>query len=235
AERFARELAEVGLTVVSGLARGVDTAAHRGALRAGGRTLACLGCGVDVAYPHENQALASSITEQGALLSEYPMTAPPDAWHFPSRNRIVSGLCLGVILIEAPEKSGALITVDCALEQGREVFAVPGNIDNPRNRGPHSRIKEGAKLVECIEDVLSELRLDGGQPALPLELEAAPPPTLTCEEATLFALLGPEPQPVDDLILESDLPAGAVNAALMMLEVKGVARRLPGNTFVRLG
>lgn len=235
AERFARELVEAGLTVVSGLARGVDTAAHRGALKAGGRTLACLGCGVDVAYPYENQELAAAIAGSGAVLSEYPMTAPPDAWHFPSRNRVISGLSLGVVILEAPEKSGALITVDCALEQGREVFAVPGNIDNPRNRGPHARIKEGAKLVECVEDILCELQLDERQGTLPLEVEVAPSPPLTGEESTLFALLGPEPQPVDDLILESDLPAGAVNAALLMLEMKGVARRLPGNMFVRLG
>lgn len=233
AERFARELAEAGLTVVSGLARGADTAAHHATLKAGGRTLACLGCGIDVAYPYENRALAESITKSGAVLSEYAMNTPPDAWHFPSRNRIVSGLSLGVVVLEAPAKSGALITAVCAADQGREVFAVPGNIDNPRSQGPHALIKNGAKLVETVEDILEELRLNEVQPSLALGLEPAPP-DLTREEADLLRLLGPEPQPVDDLIIESSLPAAQVNATLLMLELKGVARRLPGNAFIRL-
>jgi DNA processing protein len=236
ADRFARDLAAAGITVVSGLARGTDTAAHRGALQAGGRTLACLGCGVDVAYPYENRELAEAIARSGALLSEYPMNAPPDAWHFPSRNRVISGLCLGVVVIEAPPGSGALITADCAVDQNREVFAVPGNIDNPRNHGPHALIKDGARLVESVEEILAELRLDGraAQPALDLETEPPPAPDLSPDEAALYALLGAEPQPVDDLILESNLPTSRVNAALVMLELKGVARRLPGNAYVRL-
>jgi DNA processing protein len=233
AERFARELAEAGITVVSGMARGTDTAAHHGALKAGGRTLACLGCGVDVAYPYENRRLAEMISGSGAVLSEYPMNAPPDAWHFPSRNRIISGLSLGVVVIEAPAGSGALITAECAVDQNRDVFAVPGNIDNPRNRGPHALIKDGAKLVEDVEDILSELRLGARQPALPLELEEAPPPSLTPEEAALHALLGADPQPMDDLIQESGIPPGQVSAALAMLEIKGLARRLPGNAYAR--
>lgn len=234
AERFARELVEAGYTVVSGLARGLDTAAHFGALRAGGRTLACLGCGVDVAYPFENRGLAQKVVESGALLSEYPMTAPPDAWHFPSRNRIVSGLSLGVVVIEAPIKSGALITVECALDQNREVFAVPGNIDNPRNRGAHSLLKDGAKLVESVEDILAELRPGPAQQKLELEIEAPPPPQLAGSEATLYALLSDEPKPIDDLILESGLAAAQTSSTLTMLELKGVARRLPGNAYVRL-
>jgi DNA processing protein len=236
AARFAQELVEAGITVVSGLARGVDTAAHHAAVQAGGRTLACLGCGVDVAYPYENRSLATTISEHGALLSEYPMTAPPDAWHFPSRNRIISGLSLGVIILEAPAGSGALITAECAVDQNREVFAVPGNIDNRSNRGAHALIKDGAKLVEGIEDVLSELRLGERQPTLGLEEEEAPPaPPLEGDEAALAALLTSEPQPIDDLILESGLPAGKVNAALLMLEMKGLARRVPGNAFARVG
>jgi DNA processing protein len=234
AERFARELVEAGFTVISGMARGTDTAAHYGALRAGGRTLACLGCGVDVAYPSENRVLAQSIPESGALLSEYPMNAPPDAWHFPSRNRIISGLSLGVVVIEAPRGSGALITAECAVDQNREVFAVPGNIDNPRNRGPHALIKDGAKLVENVEDILAELRPDV-QPALALEVEEPAPPELTSLEAVLFALLGSDPRPVDDLILESSLPASQVSGTLLTLEIKGVARRLPGNAYIRVG
>lgn len=235
AEKFARELVEAGFTVVSGMARGLDTAAHQGALRAGGRTLACLGCGVDVAYPYENRDLAQAISGSGALLSEYPLTAPPDAWHFPSRNRIVSGLSLGVVVIEAPLKSGALITVECALDQNREVFAVPGNVENFRNRGPHALIKDGAKLVESVDDILAELRPGTAQRTLDLEVEEAPPPDLTPAEAALLALLGADPKPIDDLILEANLPAGQVSSTLTMLELKGVARRLPGNAYTRPG
>jgi len=233
AERFARELVEAGLTVVSGLARGLDTAAHYGALKGGGRTLACLGCGVDVVYPYENRGLAQQVVESGALLSEYPMNAPPDAWHFPTRNRIVSGLSLGVVVIEAPPKSGSLITVECALEQNREVFAVPGNVDNFRNRGAHALIKDGAKLVESVEDILAELRPGDVQRTLDLEVEAPPPPQLSPIEETLHQLLGADPKPIDDLILEAGLPASQVSSTLTMLEIKGVVRRLPGNAYAR--
>lgn len=234
AERFARELVEAGITVVSGLAKGLDTAAHHGALKGGGRTVACLGCGVDVVYPYENRGLAQQVVENGALLSEYPMTAPPDAWHFPTRNRIVSGLSLGVVVIEAPPKSGSLITVECALEQNREVFAVPGNVDNFRNRGAHALIKDGAKLVESVEDILAELRPGDVQRTLDLEVEAPPPPQLAPLEATIYQFLGPDPKPIDDLILEAGLPANQVSSTLTMLEIKGVVRRLPGNAYVRL-
>lgn len=234
AERFGRELAEAGVTVVSGLARGTDTTAHQGALRGGGRTLACLGCGVDVAYPYENRELAATIVGSGALLSEYPMMAPPDAWHFPSRNRVISGLSLGIVVVEAPLGSGALITADCAVDQNREVFAVPGSIENYRSRGPHALIHDGARLVESVAEILLELRLLESQPSLPLEVEAAPPPELTPDEERLYALLGTDPEAVDDLILETSLPAARVAAALMTLELKGLARRLPGNAYVRL-
>ena len=233
AEKLARELAEAGVTVVSGLARGTDTAAHHGALRGGGNTLACLGCGVDVCYPAENRELAARIVQSGALLSEYPMTAPPDAWHFPSRNRIVSGLSLGVVVIEAPARSGAMITASCATEQNRELFAVPGNIDNPRNGGPHALLKDGARLVETVDDILVELRLKADQPQLSLPLEPLVPPQLEGDEAKIYAILTTEPLPVDDLILEAGLPAQTVTATLVMLEVKGMARRYPGNAYGR--
>lgn len=237
AERLAKDLVAAGFTVVSGLARGIDTAAHWGAVRAGGRTLACLGCGVDVAYPYENRSLANSIAASGAVLSEYPMNAPPDAWHFPSRNRIVSGVSLGVIVVEAPPGSGSLITATCAVDQNREVFAVPGNVDNRLNRGAHALIRDGAKLVETVEDILEELHFGASpaQPRLDLELAPAAPPELTPAETALHALLGPEPKPIDDLILESSLAAAHVNATLLILELKGVARRLPGNAYVRTG
>ncbi len=234
ADRFSAELVEAGFTIVSGLAKGLDTAAHGGALRAGGRTLACLGCGVDVAYPYENRALAASIAQSGALVSEYPMMCPPDAWHFPSRNRVISGLSVGIVVIEAPIGSGALITAEAALEQGREVLAVPGNVENFRNRGPHALLKDGAKLVETVEDILQELCLPI-QGSLGLDVPEPPPfPTLTPEETALYQLLDAESRPVDDLILESGMPASQVNSSLLLLEMKGVARRLPGNAFVRV-
>lgn len=233
AERLARDLVAAGYAVVSGLARGIDTAAHYGALRAGGRTLACLGCGVDVVYPSENRPLAQGIAGAGAVISEYPMNAPPDAWHFPSRNRVVSGLSLGVVVLEAPPGSGSLITASCAVDQNREVFAVPGNVDNRLNRGAHSLIKDGAKLVESVEDILAELSYPGTlQPKLDLDPE---PVALTDGEAALHALLTPEPKAIDDLIMEASLPAGAVSATLLTLEMKGMARRLPGNAYIRTG
>ncbi len=230
AERLARDLAGAGVTVVSGLARGIDTHAHRGALAGGGRTLAVLGCGVDVQYPWANRDLAERIRQSGALISEYPMGEPPDAWHFPTRNRMVSGLSLGVVLLEAARGSGALITVSCATDQNREVFAVPGRVDDPRNQGPHGLLRDGARLVESVEDILSELRLTAEPPQSALPLEE---PELTDDERRLWALLSQQPKHIDDLILESDVPPADVSATLMMLEIKGLAQRQPGNLFLR--
>jgi DNA processing protein len=230
AERLARELAAAGVTLVSGLARGIDTAAHRGALAGGGRTLAVLGCGVDVPYPWGNRTLADQIITSGALISEYPVGTAPDAWHFPSRNRIISGLSLGVVIVEGRAGSGALITAACAVEQNREVFAVPGAITNPLSQGPHQLIRDGARLVETVDDILTELRLraPGAQPELPLA-----EPELEPAERALWLHLGSEPKHIDDLILETDLPPASISATLMMLEIKGAARRLPGNYFTR--
>jgi DNA processing protein len=167
AERLSRDLALRGVTVVSGLARGIDTAAHRGALSGKGRTIAVLGCGPDVAYPPENEDLLGEIGRRGAVITEYPFGSPPSAAHFPARNRIISGLSLGVTVVEATEKSGSLITARLALEQGREVFAVPGSIDSPRSRGTNRLIRDGAKLVESAEDILVEIlpQLERGSPA----------------------------------------------------------------------
>lgn len=157
AQRFASQLAERGFTIVSGLARGIDAAAHRGALDAGGRTIGVMGSGLDVPYPLENKELMAQITRSGALVSELPLGSPPNRETFPRRNRLISGLSLGTIIVEGQENSGAMITARMALEQGREVFAVPGRIDDPRSRGPHLLIKQGAKLVAKLEDVLAEL------------------------------------------------------------------------------
>jgi DNA processing protein len=165
ASKLASDLAQRGVTVVSGLARGVDTQAHKGALDAGGRTFAVCGCGLDVAYPSENRALMEQIENAGACISEFAPTVHPEAWHFPARNRIISGLSVGVVVIEAAERSGALITADFALEQGREVFAVPGNIHKAQSKGAHALIKAGATLVDSVDDILTSLN----SRALPFE------------------------------------------------------------------
>jgi DNA processing protein len=163
-EKLSRELALKGITVVSGLARGIDAAAHRGALAGRGRTVAVLGCGLDVVYPQENEELAAAIAAQGALITEFPFGTPPNAPNFPARNRIISGISLGVVVVEAGEKSGSLITARIAAEQGRSVFAVPGTIESAGSRGTHRLIKQGAKLIENVEDILEEILPQAGTP-----------------------------------------------------------------------
>ncbi len=228
---IASELARRGVCVVSGLARGIDTAAHRAALEAGGRTLAVLGSGVDVIYPSENRALATRVSEQGALLSEYPPGTKPDAPHFPQRNRIISGLSRAVLVAEAPTTSGALITADFALEQGREVMAVPGPIRSPASRGCHQLIQQGAKLVTNAQDILDELNLQllPRQTSFAPELDIGPNPA----EKALLQALSHEPQHVDQLCRATGHKAAEVNAALTMLELKGKARHLGAMLYVR--
>ncbi len=238
-EQLARALASVGVTVVSGLARGIDGAAHRGALEAKGRTLAVLGCGIDQTYPPEHKALRRQIEGHGAVLSELPWGAAPLAHHFPRRNRIISGLSVGVLVTEAAARSGSLITARLAAEQGREVFAVPGAIHAEQSRGPNGLIKQGAKLVERVEDIIEELlpQLDtpardrlvqcmGGTPAGAAPLEG--------DETKVYNLLSFEPTPIDDLITKSGLPAGTVNSLLLAMELRGLTRRLPGHCSVRV-
>ncbi len=237
AERLGFDLAQRGLTVTSGLARGVDAAAHRGAVRAGGPTIAVLGSGVDVIYPEEHTALASGIAGAGALVSEFvPGTGPRSAF-FPRRNRVISGLSRAVVIVEAGEKSGSLITARCALEQGRDVLAVPGNVLNTRNRGGHALLRDGARLVESADDVLDELGL-----ARPVAPAPSNPPDGAADTEGQRAAVDPvlaclppgEPCPLDALAAQSGLSAARLLHRLFELEMRGLVRRAGGGRFVRV-
>jgi DNA processing protein len=226
-ERIVAELAANGVTIVSGLARGIDSHAHRAALEAGGRTLAVLGSGIDVVYPPENARLAEAIVASGALVSELPPGARPDARHFPLRNRIISGLARAVLVVEAPEDSGALITADCALDQGRDVLAVPGNVTQRSSSGANRLIQQGAKLVTCARDVLEELRLE----ALPQQLEMRALLPDSPIEQRLVALLAEQPAHLDEIVRASGLTTAEVSSAMAMLELKGFVRALGGQHY----
>jgi DNA processing protein len=236
AERLASGLARSGLTIVSGLARGIDSAAHRGALAAGGRTIAVLGSGVLNIYPPENVGLAAEVSEHGAVISESAPHGEPFSGTFPQRNRIISGLSLGIIVVEASLKSGALITARHAMEQGREVFAVPGRVDSRASQGCHRLIRDGAKLVESIDDVLEELGplveatpSAGGQTIHhPAEL------SLNEIEQQVIAAIQSEPTSIDDVHMASRLPLPQVLATLTVLEMRRLVRRPSGNTVARL-
>ncbi len=220
ATTFARALAERGFTIVSGLARGIDAAAHRAALEAGGRTLAVLGCGIDTVYPPEHRDLANAIEHVGAVMSDYAPGVPPDAANFPPRNRIISGLSLGVIVVEAAEESGALITTRFANDQGREVFAVPGQIQTKNSRGPHRLIQQGAKLVIDVDDVLTELRFETTQP-----MDAVQPSLfLDATEARVIEELADGPLLPDELAHRLDLSPGQLSAQLTLLELRSLVR-----------
>jgi len=229
AEKLGRELARYGLTIISGAARGIDTAAHTGALQANGRTIAVLGCGIDVAYPAESAALLQRIAAQGAVLSEYPPGVQPDQWRFPARNRLVSALSLGVLVVEAPYDSGALITAHHALEQGKPVFAVPGNIETGHSAGCHKLIKEGATLVDSVDDIVQALGLVSQPPP-----ERPTHPTLTAVQQQVLQALSLTPKHVDALADELQLPVAQLNAELLILEMYSLVRRQPGNTYVRV-
>ncbi len=245
AERIAASLARAGWTVISGLARGIDGAAHKGALDAGGRTLAVLAGGLSRIYPPEHTELADSVAKQGCLITETPMTVQPQPGMFPARNRIISGLCRGVVVIEANAKSGALITVDHAAEQGREVFAVPGQVDSPSSAGCLELIRKGAKLVRDADDILDDIR--GIAPPDPIAKKpsarkAAPSSTLFEEAKPAAPLDGVQQQiwdaltgakHADELARTIGLPIGDLNRNLMQLELKKVIRRLPGNQYER--
>jgi DNA processing protein len=230
-EKVSQELARHGVTIVSGMARGIDSLAHWGAISGGGRTIAVLGCGVDVIYPSENRNLFAKMIDRGAILSEFPMGSPPEGGHFPRRNRIISGLSLGVVVVQASEKSGSLITAGYALEQGREVFAVPGNVGTESSRGTHRLIKEGAKLVESSEDILEEIlpQWRGERETTP-KVEI-PRPDLTEEEKVLYEFLSETPLHIDVIIRESRLDPGKVSSLLLNLELKGLVSQWPGKCF----
>src|SRR5213594_3917070 len=238
AEQIASELAARSVTIVSGLARGIDTAAHRGALVAGGRTLAVLGCGVDMVYPLENVELARSIEAHGALVSQFAPGLPALAGHFPARNRTIAGLALGVVVIEAAERSGALITAGFAGDLGRETFAVPGRITSPTSVGTNRLIQDGAKLVTCWQDVVSEL----SEPWRRMVRASSPTthepsrPDAESDEGRILVLLTPdEPQHIEQLIMRGGLEPARVAATLVALELGGWARQLTGQRWVSVG
>ncbi|GMW02593.1 MAG: DNA processing protein DprA [Candidatus Hydrogenedentota bacterium] len=252
AGKFGRELAARGITVVSGLASGIDTAAHQGALEAGGRTVAVLGCGVDVVYPPENRDLMDRIAATGAVVSQFPMTTKPSKGHFPYRNRIISGMSLGVLIVEAPLSSGALITARQAAEQGREVFAVPGQVGVNNSQGPHALIREGAKLVETVEDILVELELPvqayqaAPEPmfipattpvaAPAAKVQAAPQkpaarPEMSPTEQKIVGVLKGEGSYIDEIAEACRLSISEALSSLTLLELKGVVRQFSGKRF----
>ncbi|HLG31061.1 MAG TPA: DNA-processing protein DprA [Candidatus Brocadiales bacterium] len=236
AERMSASLAGMGFCIVSGLARGIDAAAHRGALKAKGRTIAVLGNGMSTIYPPEHKELAERIAENGALISELPMRTPPDGRNFPPRNRLISGLSLGVVVVEASPGSGSIITAQWALEQGKEVFAVPGNIDNPYSRGTHKLIKEGAKLVECVDDIIEELgplaetlRTPEGQ-----SIEDPRSLALNEQEKKIFSVLSSNPMGIDEVTAVTGLSPSSVASTLMILEIKKLIKQLAGKRFVKV-
>ncbi|MCC6139325.1 MAG: DNA-protecting protein DprA [Nitrospira sp.] len=237
-EEIAEALARSGWTIVSGMARGIDAAAHRGALAGQGRTIAVLGCGVDQTYPPEHDRLRAQIEEHGAVLTELPMGAPPQSHHFPRRNRIISGLSIGVLVAEAAMNSGSLITAKLALEQGREVFALPGSVKEARCRGSNGLIKAGAKLVDCAADMMEEL-LPQVEPAFRARatVEAMTAPArderLAPDEQRIYEMLTAEAQSVDAVIERTGLSAAQVAAAVLVLELRGYVRQLPGPHYVR--
>lgn len=236
AERIASGLARKGITVVSGMAMGIDSKAHRTALNAGGRTIAVLGSGIDVIYPSENKSLYSDIIKNGVVMSEFSLGTRPEPSNFPRRNRIISGLSLGVVVVEATEKSGALITAKLAIDQNREVFAVPGNIDSARSQGTNKLIQDGAKLIESVDDIMEELKYYFGT-EFKLEMSQQKDlfiddDSLTDEEKKTLVCLSAESVHIDTVIEESGFRSEVVSKILLDLELKGLVKQIPGKNFV---
>ena len=240
AYEFARHMGAAGFGIVSGLAQGIDTAAHKGALDASATTVAVLGHGIDRVYPAANRELAHRIAAHGALVSEYPLGTHPRKEHFPERNRLISGLCLGTLVVEAARRSGSLITARLAAEQGREVFAIPGSIHNAMSRGCHQLIRQGAKLVESADDIASEfgplvahLMQNAEQESQPKMVDAAP--RHDAEYEKLLSVLGHDPATVDDIARQSGLTIGQVSSMLLILELEGEIEALNSGQYARLG
>jgi DNA processing protein len=226
-----------GITVVSGMARGIDSAAHRGALTGKGRTIAVLGSGIDVIYPPENRKLYESISANGAVITEFPFSTEPQGSNFPARNRIISGMSLGVVVAEANEKSGSLITARCALDQGRDIFAVPGSIDAPGSKGTHRLIREGAKLCENVYDILEEIlpqiEIDSSHETPKADIESEVDTSLLNKfEATVLKNIGGKPVHIDSLVSNTGYDVSTLLNILLSLELNGYIEQLPGKTFV---
>jgi len=244
--RLSYLMAAAGFTVVSGMARGIDTAGHRGALAGGGRTIAVLGCGLANVYPSENAELSKLIAQNGAVISELPLTTAPSGTNFPARNRIIAGMALGTMVVEAGNRSGAQITARFAMENNREVMAVPGRVDAPGSKGPHRLIKDGAKLVEGIEDIIEALghlgdtlkehtaeTSDQAQKTAEPTLFSTDDLNLAEPELLVIDMLDTEPYHIDRIIAETKLPPGKVNAAVTSLQLKGLIKQLPGSYYQR--
>jgi len=231
-EKISAELAGMGLTVVSGLARGIDTTAHTASINAGGRSIGVLGSGIDVPYPPENKGLMEKLAASGCVVSEFPPGMPPNRENFPRRNRLISGLSMGVLVVEADKRSGALITAKFALEQGKEVFAVPGNINSPVSHGPNELIKRGARAVTCAEDIVEELApvlkgfIKKEKKSLTVEL--------TDEERALYDIMSQEPMHIDAVTRQSGMQASKALHVLLALELKGVVKQIEGKKFHRI-
>jgi DNA processing protein len=246
ANRFAHLLASSGFTLVSGLARGIDSAAHQGALAAKGRTIAVQGCGLSRVFPPENDKLFRQIAESGAVVSELPLTYEPLSENFPGRNRIIAGLSMGVLVVEATLRSGALISAQAALENNRDVMAIPGRIDSPQSSGCHKLIKEGAKLVDSLEEIMDTLGHVGNglkeyvhetsqqaDQSAQMQLFDESNLRFTPEESKIIAVFNSEPLHLEDIITLSGVPVGTVHAALIQLQLKGCVKQLPGSTYVK--
>lgn len=232
ARKLSRDLVQLGWGVVSGMARGIDTAAHEGALEAGGYTLAVFGCGINHCYPRENKKLKERIEEKGCLLSEFPPDTGPLAKNFPIRNRIISGCSMGVLVVEAGERSGALITAYNALEQNREVFAIPGSLTSEYSRGTNRLIKQGAKLIETAADIVEEFPYLNWVPVPQTPQKKSLEPSLTIEESCVLQKLSLEPIHIDQLVEKTGLSVSIVGGILTLLEFRGLAKQLPGHYYI---